>query len=231
LPTGPRPKTSSAFGVGILDRDQLLDSLRDRMGLVSSASDPVLSAMSRVKRELFVPESLRSRAYDDTPLSIGLNQTISAPHMVAIMCHLLDLHPGMTVLEVGGGSGYHAAVMAEMVGPKGHVYSIERISELAAWARENLLRAGTENVTVVHADGSLGLPEHAPYDRISVAAAAPSVPEPLKEQLKVGGKMVLPVGLDYQELYLVTRENGFSVERKMGVIFVPLIGQEGFRER
>jgi protein-L-isoaspartate(D-aspartate) O-methyltransferase len=187
--------------------------------------------MSRVPRELFLPESLQSRAYDDTPLPIGGSQTISAPHMVAIMCDLLDLHPGMTVLEVGGGSGYHAAVMAEMVGPTGQVYSVERRPELVAKAGENLLRAGIKNVTMIKADGSLGLPEHAPYDRISVAAAAPQIPEPLKQQLKVGGKMVLPVGSDYQELYLVTRTNGFSIEKKMGVIFVPLIGKEGFRER
>lgn len=208
-----------------MNREQLLGSLR------GYASEPVVSAMSRVPRELFLPESLQSRAYDDTPLPIGGSQTISAPHMVAIMCDLLDLQPGMTVLEVGGGSGYHAAVMAEMVGPDGLVYSVERRPELVALARENLLRAGITNVTMIEADGSLGLPEHAPYDRISVAAAAPQIPEPLKQQLKVGGKMVLPVGSDYQELYLVTRNNGFCVEKKMGVIFVPLIGQEGFRER
>jgi protein-L-isoaspartate(D-aspartate) O-methyltransferase len=213
------------------DKHRLLDDLRERMGFGDNAVDRVLSAMSRVRRELFVPEYLKSRAYDDTPLSIGLNQTISAPHMVAIMCYYLDLHPGMIVLEVGGGSGYHAAVMADMVGPEGHVYSVERISELAARARDNLEKAGVENVTVVEADGSLGLPEHAPYDRISVAAAAPSVPEPLKEQLKVGGKMVLPVGQDYQELYLLTKKNGIYAERKMGVIFVPLIGKEGFQEK
>jgi protein-L-isoaspartate(D-aspartate) O-methyltransferase len=187
--------------------------------------------MSRIPRELFLPESLQSRAYDDTPLPIGGSQTISAPHMVAIMCDLLDLKPEMTVLEVGGGSGYHAAVMAEMLGPAGQVYSVERRPELVTLARENLSRAGITNVTMIEADGSLGLPEHAPYDRISVAAAAPQVPEPLKQQLKVGGKMVLPVGSDYQELYLVTRDNGYCVEKKMDVIFVPLIGQEGFREK
>ncbi len=208
-----------------LNREQLLGSLS------GYASEPVVSAMSRVPRELFLPQSLQSRAYDDTPLPIGQFQTISAPHMVAIMCDLLDLQPEMTVLEIGGGSGYHAAVMAEIVGPAGRVYSVERRPELVAAARENLLRAGIMNVTVIEADGSLGLPEHAPYDRISVAAAAPRVPEPLKQQLKVGGKMVLPVGSDYQELYLVTRNNGFCVEKKMGVIFVPLIGQEGFKER
>ncbi|MDD4161213.1 MAG: protein-L-isoaspartate(D-aspartate) O-methyltransferase [Methanothrix sp.] len=208
-----------------MNREQLLSSLRDNV------KESVISAMSRVKRELFVPEALKSRAYDDTPLPIGLNQTISAPHMVAIMCDLLDLEPGMTVMEVGGGSGYHAAVMAEMVGPKGWVYSVERMPQLVAIARENLEKAGIENVTMIQADGSIGLPEYAPYDRISVAATAPKIPEQLKQQLKVGGKMVIPVGQDYQDLYLVTRKNGFSVEEKMGVIFVPLIGEEGFKER
>ncbi len=200
------------------------------MALGEIADPKVVSAMSRVKRELFLPGHLQSRAYDDTPLPIGLGQTISAPHMVGIMCSILDLQPGMTVLEVGGGSGYHAAVMAELVGSTGHVYSVERMAELVEFARENLGRSGIRNVTMILSDGSLGLPEHAPYDRISVAATAPDVPEPLKQQLKRGGKMVIPVGRDYQELYLVTRKNGFSVERKMGVIFVPLIGEEGFKE-
>ena len=208
-----------------MNREQLLDSLQ------GSAKESVISAMSRVPRELFLPVALKSRAYEDTPLPIGLNQTISAPHMVAIMCDLLDLQPGMTVLEVGGGSGYHAAVMATMVGPTGMVYSVERMPELVAMAKRNLEKAGITNVTMIETDGSLGLPEHAPYDRISVAATAPRIPEPLKQQLKVGGKMVLPVGRDYQDLYLVTRKNGFCVEEKMGVIFVPLIGEEGFKEQ
>ena len=208
-----------------MNREQLLDSLQ------GSAKESVISAMSRVPRELFLPVALKSRAYDDTPLPIGYNQTISAPHMVAIMCDLLDLQPGMTVLEVGGGSGYHAAVMAAMVGPRGTVYSVERMPELIAMAKRNLEKAGITNVTMIETDGSLGLPEHAPYDRISVAATAPRIPEPLKQQLKVGGKMVLPVGRDYQDLYLVTRKNGFCVEEKMGVIFVPLIGEEGFKEQ
>ncbi|MFZ2471101.1 MAG: protein-L-isoaspartate O-methyltransferase [Methanothrix sp.] len=208
-----------------MNREQLLGSLRE------SIKESVISAMSRVPRELFVPDALKSRAYDDTPLPIGLNQTISAPHMVAIMCDLLDLQPAMTVLEVGGGSGYHAAVMAKMVGLEGKVYSVERMPELVAAARRNLEKAGINNVTMIEADGSLGLAEHAPYDRISVAATAPRVPEPLKQQLKVGGKMVLPVGRDYQDLYLVTRKNGFCVEEKMGVVFVPLIGKEGFKEQ
>ena len=208
-----------------MNKEQLLGSLE------GFAHPRVISAMSRVPREMFLPEPLQSRAYDDTPLPIGRGQTISAPHMVAIMCTILDLQPGMNVLEVGGGSGYHAAVMGELVSPGGHVYSVERLAELAEAARSNLARAGSVNVTVIHSDGSLGLPEHAPYDRISVAATAPGIPEPLKQQLKAGGRMVIPVGEDYQELYLVTRKNGFSVERKMGVIFVPLIGKEGFKEK
>jgi protein-L-isoaspartate(D-aspartate) O-methyltransferase len=208
-----------------LNKEYLIENLR---GLVSQS---VITAISRVPRELFVPEHLEWRAYDDTPLPIGLDQTISAPHMVAIMSQLLDLLPGMKVLEVGGGSGYHAAVMAVLVGPKGHIYSVERKPDLAVLARRNLEKANIANVTIIEADGSLGLAEHAPYDRISVAAAAPQIPEPLKQQLGVGGKMVLPVGRDRQMLLLVTRkESGFKVEEKMGVIFVPLIGVEGFKE-
>ncbi len=208
-----------------MNRDQLLRSLK------GSVKDSVLSAMAAVPREVFVPEGLAGQAYDDTPLPIGCRQTISAPHMVAIMCDLLDLEAGMTVLEVGGGSGYHAAVMAVLVGPQGHIYSLERISELVSSARRNLEKAGISNVTVIEGDGSLGLPEHAPYDRISVAAAAPRVPQALQEQLKPGGRMVLPVGSDYQRLLVVTRKNGFFVEEKMGVIFVPLIGEQGYRDR
>ncbi|MHC1687232.1 MAG: protein-L-isoaspartate O-methyltransferase [Methanothrix sp.] len=207
-----------------MNKDDLLDGMR---GLVS---ERVIRAMSRVPREHFVPQAYLSRAYDDTPLFIGAGQTISAPHMVAIMCDLLDLQEGMKVLEVGGGSGYHAAVMAGLVGPSGHVYSIERLPELANQAQENLAKAGIENVAMIVGDGSIGLAIHAPYDRISVAATAPEVPEPLKQQLKPGGKMVLPVGRGYQELVLVTRKNGFAIEEKMGVAFVPLIGEKGFKE-
>ena len=209
-----------------MNKEYLLDDLRDLVG------EPVIMALSRVPRELFVPGHLERRAYDDTPLPIGLDQTISAPHMVAVMCELLDLRPGMKVLEVGGGSGYHAAVLAVLAGPKGHVYSVERMPELVVQARKNLEKAKIANVTMVEANGSLGLPEHAPYDRISVAAAAPQTPESLKQQLIVGGKMVLPVGRYRQELLLVIRKNdGFEVEAKMGVVFVPLIGVEGFKEQ
>lgn len=205
-------------------KEQLLEGMKGRI------NPRVIEAMEKVPRELFLPEALASRAYDDTPLPIGYGQTISAPHMVAIMCDLLDLREGMQVLEVGGGSGYHAAVMAQLIGPEGRVYSVERIPELRSWAQENLRRAGIKNVILVEGDGSLGLEKHAPYDRISVAATAPHVPESLKAQLKTGGKMVIPVGIGYQELLLVTRKDGFVVEEMMGVAFVPLIGEQGFRE-
>ena len=193
-------------------------------------SDRVLEAMEDTPRELFVPDRVRQMAYMDHPLPIGDGQTISAPHMVAIMCDLLDLGEGMRVLDVGTGSGYHAAVIAKLVGPEGHVYSIERVATLVAFARKNLSEAGIENVTVVEGDGSRGLPDHAPFDRINVAATAPKVPEPLQAQLKVGGKLVIPVGTCYQELLLVVRtEEGFEMEQHGGVVFVPLIGDHGFQ--
>jgi protein-L-isoaspartate(D-aspartate) O-methyltransferase len=205
-------------------KDEMLKMLRGNI------SDRVAEAMERVPRERFVPDGIRHMAYEDHPLPIGEGQTISAPHMVAIMCDVLDLREGMKVLDVGTGSGYHAAVMADLVGPEGHVYSIERVPELVVFARRNLREAGIENVTVVEGDGSGGLPEHAPYDRINVAATAPKVPEPLKEQLKVGGKLVIPVGTCYQELVLVIRiDEGFELEHHGGVVFVPLIGDHGFK--
>ncbi|MHC1594947.1 MAG: protein-L-isoaspartate(D-aspartate) O-methyltransferase [Methanotrichaceae archaeon] len=198
--------------------------------LRSRAGDRVVEAVARTPRELFVPEDIKHQAYEDHPLPIGEGQTISAPHMVGIMCDVLDLHPGMKVLDVGTGSGYHAAVMAKMVGPEGHIYSIERVAGLAEFARRNLMTAEITNVTVVVGDGSAGLPEHAPYDRINVAGTAPDVPEPLKEQLRPGGRLVIPVGTSYQELLLVTRtEEGFKIEHCGGVIFVPLIGRYGFK--
>jgi len=205
-------------------KEHLIEGMRGRI------DERVIQAMAKVPRELFIPEPYRSNAYEDTPLPIGYGQTISAPHMVAIMCHLLDLQADMKILEVGGGSGYHAAVMAQLIGPHGHIYSVERIPKLVAQARENLRQAGVFNVSMIESDGSSGLPENAPFDRISVAATAPRIPEPLKRQLKIGGKMVIPVGTAFQELVMVTRKNGFSIEEKMGVAFVPLIGEHGFKE-
>ena len=199
-------------------------------GMKGRINERVINAMAKVPRELFVPEPLRSNAYDDIPLPIGYGQTISAPHMVAIMCEFLDLREGLKVLDVGGGSGYHAAVMAEIVGPQGHVYSVERIPKLAEQAEKNLKEAGIANVTVILGDGSIGLAEHAPFDRINVAATAPRVPELLTKQLKPGGKMVIPVGSGFQNLLLVTKKNGSVIEEKLPVAFVPLIGKDGFKE-
>jgi protein-L-isoaspartate(D-aspartate) O-methyltransferase len=207
-----------------MGKEEMISRLKGMVG------ESVVEAMAAVPREIFVADDMKREAYNDTPLPIGYGQTISAPHMVAIMCHILDLRPGMKVLEVGAGCGYHAAVMAYLVGARGHVYAIERIAELALMARENLARAEVNNVSVIHGDGSLGLPEHAPFDRISVAASAPTVPAPLKDQLKIGGLLVIPVGSIDQQLMLVRRVDGFEVKRYMGVIFVPLIGEHGFSE-
>lgn len=203
-------------------RDRLIEELR-----FLNISERVLDAMRRVPRHLFIPESEWKYAYADYPLPIGWGQTISAPHMVAIMCNLLDIQDGMKVLEIGAGSGYHAAVMAVLAG-SGHVYAVEVIEGLAEFARGNLKKAGISNVTVVTGDGSLGLPEYAPYDRINVACAAPDILDTLTDQLKRGGKLVIPVGRNFQELYLVTKVDGLKKEAKGGVVFVPLVGKKGF---
>jgi len=207
-------------------RARLVDSLQGRIDM--HISEQVLQAMMRVPRHLFVQESDTAHAYDDHPLSIGYKQTISAPHMVAIMCTLLDVREGMNILEIGAGSGYHSAMLAELTGSKGRVYAIERIPELLEFARRNLQDAGYHNVVVTAGDGTLGLPEYAPYDRITVACAAPAIPPPLVEQLKRGGKMVIPVGEFVQDLYLVHKNDVISKEKSGGVVFVPLIGEYGF---
>lgn len=208
-------------------RRRMVASLRRR-----GMSERVLTAMERVPRHLFMPERVRDSAYDDIPLPIGEGQTISAPHMVAIMCDLLDPPEGGKVLEVGGGMGYHAAVLAELVGEDGRVITIERIESLARVARENLAQAGYHNVEVVVGDGTLGYPKEAPYDGISIACAAPAVPPPLYEQLKVGGRMVIPIGSASQTLYLVRRvsEDEFEHEPWGSVVFVPLVGKYGFKK-
>ncbi len=203
-------------------------------------SPKVLRALMRVPRHLFVPPHLVDAAYEDRPLPIGHGQTISAPSVVARMTEFLDPDVGHRVLEVGTGSGYQAAVLAEIVAPSdeprerwGHVWSIERIPELAEQARRNLEAAGyADRVTVVVGDGSRGLPEEAPFDRILVTAAAPRVPEPLLEQLAPGGRLVAPVGSRYSQVLVVVDklEDGSIVQRSdIEVLFVPLIGDYGFK--
>lgn len=209
-------------------RNRLVDNL-ERKGYVKS--DAVSKAMRKVPRELFVPDNVKSSAYIDSPQPIGRGQTISAPHMVAMMVEGLDLQEGHKVLEVGGGRGYHAAVLSELVGDEGQIYSVELIDELARSAREALQKGGFENVEVVIGDGSKGYREAAPYDRISVACGAPDIPPPMIDQLKKKGKILIPVGGQYyQTLYRATKVkiNEIKKEDLGGVLFVPLKGEHGY---
>lgn len=187
----------------------------------------VLAAMERIPRELFVPEQERRRAYDDAALPIAEGQTISQPYMVARICELLGLRGGERVLDVGTGSGYQAAVLAELAD---EVHTIERLPGLAETARVALAAAGYDRVHVHVGDGTLGLPGRAPFAAIAVAAAAPEVPRSLYEQLEPGGRMAIPVGGRHgQELQLVVRSpEGPAVIRSVPCRFVPLVGAEGF---
>jgi len=187
----------------------------------------VLEAMGRVPRELFVAKRDRGNAYHDRPLGIGRGQTISQPYMVAVICQSAKVRKGDNVLDIGTGSGYQAAVLAELGAT---VHTVERIPELAERARERLAAAGHEDVDVHVGDGSLGLREHAPYDAIVVAAAAPAMPESLYEQLGVRGRLVVPVGGEEgQRLEVIVRSpEGPAVVRSVPCRFVPLVGAEGF---
>jgi protein-L-isoaspartate(D-aspartate) O-methyltransferase len=191
--------------------------------------DRVLEAFARVPRELFVPLDLRDEAYDDRALPIGYGQTISQPFMVAAICSALGLEGHERVLDVGTGSGYQAAVLAELAV---EVVTIERVPELAEQARRALAEAGYEQVEVRIGDGTLGVPERAPFDGIAVAAAAPSVPEALYDQLAPGGRLVVPVGSRRnQQLEIVTRgPHGRVVRTTVPCRFVPLVGEAGFTE-
>ena len=189
----------------------------------------VLAAFSRVPREDFIACDLREHAYEDRPLTIGCSQTISQPYIVASMLQAAELRPEDCVLEIGTGSGYQTALLAEIVSS---AISIERHSDLAQIARERLSRLGYTNVEIVIADGTLGYLPKAPYDAILVSAAAPRIPQTLAQQLAMGGRMVVPVGhRDLQDLILVrNQEEGLRHIRLDGCAFVPLIGEEGFRE-
>ncbi len=203
-------------------------------------NDRVINAFIRVPREEFVLPSYRSSAYQDTPLPILKGQTISAIHMVIMYISPDYTAPkiGDKVLEIGAGSGYNSAMFAEMVAPQsekksgGHVYGVEIIPELVEFARNNIERAGySDRVTIIQADGGEGYVEEAPFDIISIAAASPQVPDPLKKQLKIGGRMIVPIGNRfYQKLMLITKTNEkeFIEQFKGGVVFVPLTGKYGF---
>ena len=193
--------------------------------------DPrVLAAFARVPRELFVPEEVRRHAYADRALPIGSGQTISQPFMVAAIVSALELEGDERVLDVGTGSGYQAAVLAELAR---EVVTIERIPELAERARRTLTEAGYGQVEVHVGDGTLGVPERAPFDGIAVAAAAPEVPEALYAQLAPGGRIVVPVGSRHDQwLEVVVRgEHGPETRRTVPCRFVPLLGSEGFADR
>lgn len=214
------------------EREELVDKL-SRNGYIKT--DQVKNAMLFVPREEFIPPENRRYAYIDQPLPIGKGQTIPAPHMVAMICETLDLKRGMKILEIGSGFGYNAAVVAEIIGPEGHLFTTERIESLAKSARDNLKRTGFDQcVTVLHTDGTKGLKEEAPFDRIYATASAPKIPEPLKEQLKIGGRLLTPIGSrnHFQELICIVRlsENEYDSRKLGGVAFVPMIGKHGWPE-
>ncbi|MEJ2603852.1 MAG: protein-L-isoaspartate(D-aspartate) O-methyltransferase [Gammaproteobacteria bacterium] len=220
--------TADAFRADDLreERERMVSRQIESRGVRSGI---VLQAMRRVPREAFLPAHLREFAYDDNPLPIGEGQTISQPYIVAMMIEALALRGGEKVLEIGAGSGYAAAVLAEIAD---EVYTIERLGPLADRARKALRSLGHDNVRVRHGDGTLGWPDAAPFDAIVVAAAGPEVPETLKSQLKVGGRMVIPVGSRpyAQELLRIVRvsETDFASEDLADVRFVPLVGHEGW---
>jgi protein-L-isoaspartate(D-aspartate) O-methyltransferase len=201
-------------------RDRMVERQIEARGV----RDPrVLDAMRKVERHRFVPETMAKQAYADHPLPIGDGQTISQPYIVAAMTEALDPQPGDKVLEIGTGSGYQAAVLAELVS---RVVSIEIIEALAIQARKNLVAAGCENVEVIVGDGYNGRPDEAPFDGIIVTAAPGEVPPPLLEQLAVGAHLVIPVGESWQELRVFTRrESGIESKTLMPVRFVPMTGE------
>lgn len=217
------------------DEIRLFPTLRAEMVKHSIAArgvrdELVLEAMGKVPRELFLPAQLREFAYEDAPLPIAGEQTIYQPYIVAFMVEALMLRGGEKVLEIGTGSGYAAAVLS---GIAAHVYTVERVGSLAGKAAATLSELGYDNVHVLHGDGSKGWPEHAPYDAIVVAAGGPRVPGSLKEQLKIGGRLVIPVGANQraQELVRVVRvsKDEYRSEDIADVNFAPLIGEEGGR--
>jgi protein-L-isoaspartate(D-aspartate) O-methyltransferase len=191
------------------------------------SDEKVLAAFRKVLREKFVPQEYRKNSYDDYPIPIGEGQTISQPYMVALMTQSLGLKGQEKVLEVGTGSGYQTAILAEIAG---EVYSIERIGQLAKEAEKILITSGYRNFKIKIEDGTLGWEEHAPYDGIVVTAGAPSIPQSLVKQLKDGGRLVIPVGGGFIQTLTIVEKNGGSVTSRglCGCVFVPLIGKEGW---
>ncbi len=204
----------------------MIENLR---GHYKIRDERVLDAMREVPRHFFVPDALKAQAYKDNALPIAANQTISQPFIVARMTELLELNPQSKILEIGAGSGYQTAVLARLARM---IYAIERVPQLAAQAEERLEKLGIINVNLQCADGTNGWKNHAPYDGILVAAGSPAMPEPLLNQLKIGGRLVIPIGQDQksQNLIRVTRApNGFQTEDFGKCAFVPLIGEHGWQ--
>ena len=208
----------------LVQRRTMVDSQLRARGI---RDERILAAMLRVPRHEFVSGEYRDQAYEDHPIPIGEGQTVSQPYIVAIMLEALALDPSDTVLEVGTGSGYQTALLAELTR---QVYSVERHPSLARTAQAALARLGYTNVEVFLGDGSHGLPERAPFDAVVVSAAAPQIPPPLFEQLREAGRMVIPVGPAHaQELQLVRKQSGQPVVTNLeGCRFVPLIGSEAY---
>ena len=206
-------------------RAEMIERQLCRRGFKDQA---VISAMLAVPRHRFVPVELQAQAYQDVPLPIGSGQTISQPYIVAAMTAALHLKPSDRVLEIGTGCGYQAAILSKLAQ---EVVTIESRPELASAASERLAQLGFSNVHVHCGDGTLGLPEFAPFDAILVAAAAPSIPQPLLAQLGQGGRMIIPVGdSDSQELQLIEKHDGAIVKKTLdGCRFVPLIGRHGWQ--
>ncbi|MCH8851230.1 MAG: protein-L-isoaspartate(D-aspartate) O-methyltransferase [Planctomycetes bacterium] len=207
-------------------RRQMIEDQLRRRGI---RDDRVLRVMSQIPRERFVPKDLARMAYDDRALEIGLGQTISQPYIVAYMTEQLQLQPTHRVLEIGTGSGYQTAVLASLCET---VYSVECLPELSEKTQVTLRQLGLTNVTYAIRDGTLGWPEHAPYQRIIVTAGAPTIPEPLLDQVQIGGKMILPIGnRKEQRLILIEKKDHRHAELPLiGCRFVKLIGQHGWKD-
>lgn len=207
---------------------ELVSYLKKTGALKSKALE---KALLKTPRRLFVPEDLQMSAYNDYPLHIGCGQTISQPSTVVMMTQLLEPKAGQKILEIGSGSGWQSALLSRLVGKKGKVFTVELITELAEFARKNLAKLKIKNVKVVFGNGSIGLGEEAPFDRIIITAAAPSIPDALKSQLKIGGRIVAPVGDRYAQKMTILKKTrkGFAQEELPSYFaFVPLRGKEGF---
>jgi len=210
------------------ENEKLIEHIKSLGYLKSKALE---NALREIPRHLFVPQNMRELAYRDVPLLIGHNQTISQPSTVVAMTEALDVKSGQKVLEIGTGSGWQGAILAQLVGKNGFIYTVEIIHELVEFAKNNLKKAGIENIMVIECDGSLGLAKYKPFDRIIVTAACPDVPKPLLKQLKINGIMVIPIGNIYlQEMYVIKKLKGKIEKESIGsFMFVPLIGRYGFK--